>query len=172
MRLSPTPAATRVRTSPSYPSSRTRYVLVHMHCMCTAHALRAHTHCMHTLHRRKARAGYLTRPRSFAQPARVTEFTREMWEWRLAPAAAAAPRHGCPEAPALDLPCAYGYKTRLCSRTRVYIETTNRSKYTHSSFERCSLFAVYLVLSIRRRNRARDRVTARPAPRTWLQGRG
>ncbi len=78
---------------------------LHAHSTRTActHALYAHTHCMHTLHRRKARVGYLTRPRSSAQPARVTEFTREMWEWRLAPAAAAAPRHGCPEAPALDL---------------------------------------------------------------------
>jgi REP element-mobilizing transposase RayT len=77
----------------------------HVHCMCTVHALRAHTHYMHALHRRKARAGYLTRPRSSAPPARVTEFTREMWEWRLAPAAAAAaPRHRCPEAPRLAPP--------------------------------------------------------------------
>jgi hypothetical protein len=67
---------------------------------------------MHALHRRKARAGYLTRPRSSAPPARVTEFTREMWEWRLAPAAAAAaPRHRCPEAPRLAPPCCpYGIR--------------------------------------------------------------
>ena len=84
----------------------------HVHCMCTVHALRAHTHYMHALHRRKARAGYLTRPRSSAPPARVTEFTREMWEWRLAPAAAAAaPRHRCPEAPRLAPPCCpYGIR--------------------------------------------------------------
>ena len=82
---------------------------MHMHCVCTVHALRAHTHYLHALDRRTARAEYLTRPRSSAPPARVTEFTREMWEWRLAPAVAAAPRQGCPEAPALGFPCPYGY---------------------------------------------------------------
>ena len=120
----------------------------HVHCMCTVHALRAHTHYMHALHRRKARAGYLTRPRSSAPPARVTEFTREMWEWRLAPAAAAAaPRHRCPEAPRLAPPCCpygirvdtgHGFVEHVCKNALIV------SKYDKQVLSR--IFAIHVGL--------------------------